>query len=268
VIRIASKPLKPSARDGHPRPLRTAEFRFYEELNDFLPASWRKVAFEYPFMGTPAVRDLIQAIGVPHSAVDLVLVDGRSVDFSERLHGGERVAVYPVFERLDISPLLRLRPRPLRETRFIVDAHLGKLARGLRLLGFDTIYHREGDDSALIDRAFSERRIILTRDVGLLKHARVTHGHWVRSTESETQLEEIVATFDLGHQAQPFSRCLECNGLISAVPKEAVRDRLNPAILERFPRFWQCADCDRVYWQGSHYQCLLQRLHAHVRNLP
>jgi uncharacterized protein len=242
--------------------LRTVEFRFYEELNDFLPAGWRKVAFDYRFQGTPAVRDLIQAIGVPHSAVDLVLVDGRSVDFAERLHGGERVAVYPVFERLDISPLVHLRPRPLRELRFIVDAHLGKLARGLRLLGFDVVYQREGDDSTLIHRALAEQRVILTRDVGLLKHARVTHGHWVRSVEPVTQLEETLKALDLGGQARPFSRCLECNGLIRPVSKEAVQDRLEPAIFERFPRFWQCDDCGRVYWQGSHYRHLLQRLRA------
>jgi len=231
-------------------------------LNDFLPAERRKVTFAWQFEGTPAVRDLIQAIGVPHSAVDLVLVDGRSVDFSARLHGGERVAVYPAFERLDITPLVRLRPRPLREPRFALDVHLGKLARGLRLLGFDTVYRRDWDDAVLIDHALTERRIILTRDVGLLKQARVTHGHWVRSDDPETQLQEVVGTFDLGGQARPFSRCLECNGPIRPVAKAVVADRLEPAIRRRFEHFWQCGECGRVYWRGSHYQRLLQRLRA------
>ena len=104
------------AADEHERAKRSAEFRFYEELNDFLPAARRKVCFMQAFYGTPAVRDVIQAIGVPHTAVDLVLVDGCSVGFGHRLRGGERVAVYPVFERLDISPLVRLRPAPLRRT--------------------------------------------------------------------------------------------------------------------------------------------------------
>lgn len=248
------------SRDSHPRRVRTAEFRFYEELNDFLPADRRKVAFPYWFEGTPAVRDLVQAIGVPHSAVDLVLVDGQSVDFSERLHGGERVAVYPVFERLDITPLVRLRPRPLRESRFALDVHLGKLARGLRLFGFDTAYRRDWDDAALIDQALAERRIILTRDVGLLKQARVTHGRWVRSDDPETQLQEIVDTFDLARQARPFSRCLECNGPIRPVPKAAIAEGLEPGVRERFERFWQCGECGRVYWRGSHYERLLQRL--------
>ena len=250
------------SRDSHPRRVRTAEFRFYEELNDFLPAERRKVAFPYRFEGTPAVRDLIQAIGVPHSAVDLVLVNGRSVEFSERLCGGERVAVYPVFERLDITPVVRLRPEPLRESRFALDVHLGKLARGLRLLGFDTAYRRQWDDAALIDHAVAERRIILTRDIGLLKQSRVTHGHWVRSDDPETQLQEIVDTFDLARQARPFSRCLECNGPIRPIGKAAVAERLEPEIRAQFEQFWHCAGCGRVYWRGSHYQALLGRLRA------
>jgi hypothetical protein len=143
-----------------------AEFRFYEELNDFLAPVLRKRAFSYAFNGTPSVKDAIEAIGVPHTEVDLVLVDGKSVDFTRRLAGGERVAVYPVFERLDISQVTRLRARPLRVTRFVLDVHLGKLARYLRLLGFDTCYRNDYDDDAIIGLARGESRIILTRDKG------------------------------------------------------------------------------------------------------
>jgi uncharacterized protein with PIN domain len=246
------------AQTSHERPTRAAEFRFYEELNDFLPAARRKLAFMFPFQGTPAVRDLIQAIGVPHTEIDLVLVDGRSVDFTHRLRGGERVAVYPTFERLDISPLLRLRPRPLREARFILDVHLGKLARHLRLLGLDCAYRQDWDDATLIDHALAERRIILTRDVGILKHGRVTHGYWVRSHQPARQLEEIVEAFDLRRQLAPFTRCLECNGVIGPVDRTELEDRVQAAILVRFEQFWQCPVCHRVYWQGSHYRRLLQ----------
>jgi uncharacterized protein with PIN domain len=247
-------------RGSHPRPQHTAEFRFYEELNDFLPAERRKVAFMYSFQGTPAVRDAIQAVGVPHTAVDLVLVDGRSVDFAHRLRGGERVAVYPVFERLDITPVLRLRPRPLRRTRFILDVHLGKLARDLRLLGLDSAYRPDWDDTAIIDRALAQQRIILTRDTGILKQARVTHGYWVRGHQPAAQLEEVVAAFSLRRQLQPFSRCLECNGEIRPVDRDDLAGQLAPEILARFDRFWRCRDCRRVYWQGSHYRRLLQRV--------
>ena len=137
--------------DAHAPRKRSAEFRFYEELNDYLPADRRKVDLHHDFLGTPSVGDTIQAIGVPHTEVDLILVDGVSVDFSHRLHGRERVAVYPVFERLDISPVVRLRPRPLRQSRFILDSHLGKLARYLRMLGFDASWRPDWNDRTLIE---------------------------------------------------------------------------------------------------------------------
>ena len=107
------------------RAVRDAEFRFYEELNDFLPPEKRKRSFAYMFEGTPSIKDAIEAVGVPHTEIDIILVDGRSVGFDHRLRGGERVAVYPMFEAIDVSPLVRLRPQPLRITRFVVDVHLG-----------------------------------------------------------------------------------------------------------------------------------------------
>ena len=115
----------------------TCEFRFYEELNDYLPPGLRKRTITREITGTPSVKDAIEALGVPHTEIDLILVDGRSVRFDCRLRGGERVAVYPEFERFDITPLHRLRPKPLREPRFVADVHLGTLARFLRLLGFE-----------------------------------------------------------------------------------------------------------------------------------
>jgi uncharacterized protein with PIN domain len=243
---------------SHPRPERRAEFRFYEELNDFLPAERRKVSFRYSFHGTPAVRDTIQAIGVPHTAVDLVLVNGRSVGFDHRLHGGERVAVYPVFERLDISPIVRLRPEPLRQTRFILDVHLGRLARYLRMLGFDSAWRCDWSDSQIVDRALLDQRIILTRDVGILKQKRVSHGYWLRHTQPEKQLAEVIEALDLSSQVKPFTRCMVCNGLIRSANQETLKGMVDAEILARFQQFWRCADCGKVYWQGSHYQRMLR----------
>jgi len=242
---------------SHKRPERSAEFRFYEELNDFLPAGRRKVSFRQTFEGTPAVRDVIQAIGVPHTAIDLVLVDGRSVDFACRLSGGERVAVYPMFERLDISPLLRLRPRPLRKTRFILDVHLGKLARYLRMLGFDSLYRDDWDDDEIIEQALQQQRIVLTRDIGILKQKRVSHGYWLRNTEPRKQLSEVVEALDLRSQAHPFTRCLDCNGMLRAAEGDPVAHGAEPRIAARFERFWQCEACRKLYWKGSHYSRML-----------
>ena len=244
--------------NSHVRPARSAEFRFYEELNDFLPAERRKVGFQQSFHGTPAVRDVIQAIGVPHTAIDLVLVDGRSVNFAHRLVGGERVAVYPVFERFDISPIAHLRPQPLRQTRFILDVHLGRLARYLRMLGFDCAYRSDWEDAQIIERARSEQRIILTRDVGILKQKRVSHGYWLRNTEPGKQLTEVLEALDLKGQLSPFTRCLDCNGTIRPAPAETLGHLVEPEILARFEHFWRCADCGKVYWRGSHYRRMLR----------
>jgi len=247
-----------TATDNHAPKTRFAEFRFYEELNDFLPPDRRKISFSHPFFGTPAVRDVIQAIGVPHTAIDLVLVDGESVDFNHRLRGGERVAVYPVFERLDISPVIRLRPEPLRETRFIADAHLGKLARYLRMLGFDTAHVPDIESTHLIERSLGEKRIILTRSPETLKQKRVTHGYWIRHDDPLNQLLEVLHELDLSSQVKPFTRCMACNGRIQSVEKTDLEGRINPLILQRFSEFRQCPDCGKIYWQGSHHQRMAQ----------
>ena len=246
--------------DNHPRKVHFAEFRFYEELNDFLPAEQRKTSFRAPFHGNPSVKDTIQAIGVPHTAIDLILVDGQSVDFSHRLQSGERVAVYPVFERLDISPLLRLRPRPLRCTRFILDVHLGKLARYLRMLGFDTAYKRDQDSVTIIDLSLQQQRVILTRDLGILKQSRVTHGYWLRHGEPRQQLQEVLLALDLFGQLQPFTRCMDCNGRIHPVDKTVIRGQISLNIFQRFREFWQCLDCMKIYWRGSHYEGMLRQV--------
>jgi uncharacterized protein len=238
--------------DPHAAPWHSAEFRFYEELNDFLPAARRKQAFEWRFRGTPSVKDTIEAIGVPHTEVDLVLVDGHSVGFDQLLRGGERVAVYPVFERLDVSPLVRLRPAPLRETRFVVDVHLGTLARYLRLLGFDTRWRNDLDDEAIISMAKDERRIILTRDKGILKDGRVTHGYWLRATDPLLQVEEVVRALQLGPDFASYTRCLECNGMLRPIPREQAAPEVPLQVFLAFRDFSRCERCGRVYWSGSH----------------
>jgi uncharacterized protein with PIN domain len=231
-------------------------FRFYEELNDFLPAEHRKRAFEHRFSGTPSVKDTIEAIGIPHTEIDLILVDGISVDFSYLLRGGERVSVYPTFERLDIRDVTRLRPEPLREPRFVLDVHLGRLARYMRLLGFDAAYRNDYSDGEIIGLSRGERRIILTRDRGILKHRAVTHGHWMRNTSPREQLEEVVRGFDLRARVRPFTRCMECNGELRAVGRDTVLEQIPPRVANVFQDFSRCAGCARVYWRGSHYEQL------------
>ena len=231
----------------------TATFRFYAELNDFLPPGRRRRDVLYRFSGMPGVKDAIEALGVPHVEVDLILVNGQSVDFSHRIRGGERVAVYPVFESLDITPLARLHGRPLRDPRFIADVHLGKLVRYLRLLGFNTTQFRGKTDAALVETARAETRIILTRDRDLLKRSAVTHGYWVRSTNPIDQAREVVHRFDLQSKAEPFTRCLVCNGPLIPVKKERVLERIPPKTARWQDEYFMCRDCGKLYWHGTHY---------------
>jgi hypothetical protein len=234
----------------------TAQFRFYEELNDFLPPDRKKIDFQYTFLGRNAIKDMIEALGVPHPEVDLILVNGQSVDFSYIVRDGDRISVYPVFEVFDITPLLRLRPKPLRISRFILDVHLGRLARYLRLFGFDTLYRNDYDDAELARLAGEQRRILLTRDRGLLKRNSITHGYYVRETNPRRQLREVLARFDLYRSVRSFQRCTRCNGLLAAVAKERILDRLGPDTQRYFDRFWRCDGCQQIYWQGSHYERL------------
>lgn len=245
-------------RIGTERPMHASEFRFYEELNDHLPASRRKRSFTHTFDGGPAVKDIIEALGVPHTEVDLILVNGRSVRFSHRLRGGERVAVYPMFERFDIRPLYRLRPKPLRRTRFVADVHLGRLARYLRLLGFDTLYSTSLDDPSLVAISTRDRRVLLTRDVGLLKHRILTRGYWLRTTDPDRQVEEVVRAFSLQKDLRPFTRCMHCNAVLRPVARATVAGRVPAAVFRRFRRFTHCATCGRFYWRGTHFLRLEQ----------
>lgn len=234
--------------------MKRACFRFYGELNDFLPPARRGVAFPHEFLGTPSVKDVIESLGVPHTEVDLVLADGESVDFSWALRDGARVSVYPVFESIDIAPLARVRPAPLREVRLVLDGHLGRLARYLRMLGFDARWRSDAPDEELARVAADERRILLTRDAGLLKRRIVTHGYYVREVDPRRQLAEVVRRLDLLGSARPFRRCLRCNDLLETVRKEDVAGELPPRVRERHGAFRRCPSCRRLYWAGSHHR--------------
>ncbi len=228
--------------------------RFYEELNDFLPKGKRKTRFNAAFSEGQSVKDFIQAFGVPHTEVDLILVNGKSVDFNYLLNTGDDISVYPVFESLDVSKVQRLRPKPLRKPKFVLDVHLGKLAKLMRLFGFDTHYEKHYDDNEIIEISKTEKRAILTRDVGLLKRNEVTHDYFVRNIHAEEQLLEIIERFDLRNEINEFSRCLVCNGLLEDVEKEKVLDKLPPKVKALYEDFKICPNCGRVYWQGTHYE--------------
>jgi uncharacterized protein with PIN domain len=247
-------------RDGensnrnHSPVLRKSVFRFYEELNDHLPDNIQKKDFTYEFTGKPSVKNSIQAIGIPHSEVDLMLVDGEPVTFDYKMQGGEKISVYPMFELLDISPLARLRPKPLRDPRFIVDVNLGKLALKLRLLGFDTLFRNDFEDDEIVEIALREKRIILTRDKGILKQNVVTHGYFLRNDDPKKQLKELVERFQLQNNFKPFTRCANCNGILEETDKQKVQKKIPSDTFQYYDNFWECNGCQKLFWKGSHYK--------------
>ncbi|MEJ8811498.1 Mut7-C RNAse domain-containing protein [Variovorax ureilyticus] len=232
----------------------TATFRFYEELNDFLARERRRREFSCRCARMATTKHMIEALGVPHTEVELVLLNGESVGFDTLLRDGDRVAVFPKFEALDITPLLRVRERALRETRFIADAHLGGLAHLLRMTGFDTLYDNGFRDEEIERIAGAQGRIVLTRDLELLKRRGVTHGCYVHALRSAQQLREVFDRLDLARGARPFTRCLECNTPLREIDKSLVESALPARVRERYQRFSTCDTCRRVFWEGSHWQ--------------
>ena len=231
-----------------------ATFRFYEELNDFLPARRRKITFAIACAEKATVKQAIEALGVPHTEVEVILLNGESVDFTHRVQEGDRISVYPMFESIDVKPLLRLRESPLRDPRFIADAHLGRLARYLRMLGFDTLYENALPDRELVRIACSERRVLLTRDRELLMHRDLTHAVFVRGDRPRDQLRFVVDRLDLGESCNAFTRCMICNAPLKAVDLSSVIEEVPPAVARTQQHFRRCTTCNRIYWQGTHYQ--------------
>jgi hypothetical protein len=234
------------------------ELRVYAELNDFLRPDLRGTTVRRAYRSHQTVKDVIEAVGIPHTEVDLVVVNGEPVDFSHRPASGDRLAVYPVFESLDVSPISGLRPAPLRDPRFVVDVNLGRLARLLRLLGFDVRFDPGLDDAALARVSREERRVLLTRDRGLLKRREVTHGLFVREDDPLDQAVAVVRRLQLDGQLAPFTRCLRCGGPLDEVDKDEILDRLLPLTRRHYDEFHRCRTCAQLYWRGSHHARLGQ----------
>ena len=201
-------------------------FRFYEELNDFLPLNRQKTDFEIDFRSNRSIKDMIEALGVPHTEVDLILINGKSVDFDYIIKSGDRVSVYPVFESLNIENVTHLRRIPLRCTKFIADVNMGHIAKYMRLLGLDVYYHPSVSAQEIIKISRNANRIILTKSRKLLNFKEVTHGIFIRPGKTEDQVRMIIDFLDIKNRLRPFSRCLLCNNLSERIPEENILDRI------------------------------------------
>lgn len=236
----------------------------YGPLNDFLPPARRQVAVQVSFAGPRSVKDVIEGLGVPHPEIDLILLNDESVPFDRPVQDADRIAVFPRFQTVDVSDVTRVRPRPLATVRFVLDGHLGKLAKRLRLVGLDAICPAGTSDDELADLAAREGRVLLTRDHALLKRRVVAHGYSIRDTDPHRQLVEVLQRF--GPLAlEPFSRCLRCNTELREVLKSLVESRLPPRTRQLYDRFQMCRGCGRIYWQGSHWMRLVHAVDAAIQ---
>jgi uncharacterized protein len=252
-----------SGQANNSKLLKNITFRCYAELNDFLLPELRQKPFIHPLKTPVTLGEAIESLGIPCSEVDLVLVNSEPSPLNQRLYENDVVSVYPTFETLDISALKEKHSPPLRVTRFILDAHLGKLAKYLRMLGFDTLYRNDFGDEEIIDLAAKEKRIILTRDKLLLQSRRVTHGYYIRATDKHQQLREVVQKFDLYSQFRSFTRCMTCNAELVPKSRQEISNLIQPGILELYEDYYFCPDCVKVYWQGSHFK----RMESFIREL-
>jgi uncharacterized protein with PIN domain len=241
--------------------------RLYGSLGDFVSASRRGAGFEHEAGEPRSAKDLVESLGVPHCEVQVVLVDGASVGFGHVLRGGERIAVYPYFSSIDAGDTTAGEPLP-DDPRFVLDGHLGRLAAYLRALGVDAAHDRDADDASIALKAADEGRVVLTRDVGLLKRALVRHGWWVRSDDPRTQFRDVVARFGLAARASPFTRCLACNGVLESAPSDSVVAAVPERVLRRVKSYARCPGCRRVFWRGTHHRDLSALIGSLVNPAP
>jgi uncharacterized protein len=240
--------------------LRTT-FRAYAALNDFLAGNARHRATEHDIDRRTSVKDFVERVGIPHPEIDLLLRNGTPASFDDLLKDGDRVAAFPRFFTIDVSAVTRTRPATDHGCRFVLDVHLGRLARHMRLAGIDTRYAIDADDDELARTAAAEHRILLTRDIALLKRRGIARGYFVRATAPDRQFVEILRQFSPVPVA-PFSRCVRCNGMLKPVPKDSIAGGLLPRTREHYDEFWKCTECDRVFWKGAHYARLTKALRA------
>ena len=219
-----------------------AYFDFHPELHCFLPRDKRNVTLALAFKGRQSLKHLIESLGVPHTEVGQVTVNGQARGLDSVPHNGDRIEVRAA------APGCPL------EARFLLDSHLGRLAAYLRMLGFDCLYRNDYDDAELAELVQREKRILLSRDRRLLMRKVVQYGYCLRSLEPPEQLTEVVRRFDLADKIRPFHRCLRCNGALQPVSKETVLDRLEPLTKIHYDEFSLCPACDQVYWKGSHVE--------------
>jgi uncharacterized protein with PIN domain len=239
----------------------TTSYHFHGDLLNLLRLRWRATnPVVQPVSRSASIKDVVESFGLPHTEIDRLECNGQLVDFSQRVEQGQQFDIYPVLAPWDITQPNLLRPYALTDIRFIVDGNVGSLARYLRMAGFDTLYDPLWDEQDLLHNLLHEQRILLTRNLDLLKRKQVVFGRYIRANATAAQFREVLNLFALKGQAQPLIRCLNCNALLQPVDKRNILHRLEPLTIRYFDTFAFCPHCDKIYWAGSH----VDRMKAHL----
>ena len=236
----------------------TVRLNLHGDLNFFVRSGARGRRIERSLGEKTSVKDVIEACGVPHPEVDLILVNGQPVDFDYAIASDADIELYPVGIRSTNCKEQRLQISTDRT--FVADGHLGRLARNLRLLGFDVAYDPNAEDRQLLCTMKSEDRALLTRDRRLLMHAVVRTGYCPRSQNADEQTVEVIRRFDLLGSLAPFTRCVRCNAPLQMVSKTEIIERLEPLTKIYYEQFRRCTGCSQIYWPGSHFSKLQKRI--------
>ncbi len=222
------------------------------ELALFLQRSQRGQPVSVTCDGVSTLGHVVESIGVPLTEVGDLVVNGRPAERGYRPRGGDLIEVTAA-----------ARPQELDDARFLLDVHLGSVARHLRLLGVDTAYHRDADDDDLIEEANADRRVLLTQDRGLLRRHKLWLGAYVRGANPQAQLADILTRF--APPLAPWTRCTACNGSLAPVAKPDVAGQLQPGTRRTYEDFAQCQDCGQVFWRGAHSKRLEAVIDAATR---
>ncbi|MGC8765843.1 MAG: Mut7-C RNAse domain-containing protein [Brevinematia bacterium] len=233
--------------------------RVYGDLRYLLHKKYRDGEITIKFLLSASVKDIIESLGIPHTEVGLVLLNGISADWNEKISDGSRLAVYPFFYNVDIKTISRVYWQPER-IRFVSDVHLGRLSKYLRILGFDCVYQNNFEDEEIIEIAHREKRIILTKDRGILKNNRVKYGLLLRSKNTKEQLKEVMERFDLEAKKKPFTRCINCNQKLKKISRKEAMGVFSYLSDRYYTDFYRCSLCKKVYYKGSHYYRMLKEI--------
>ncbi len=242
-----------------------ATFRFHDSLNFFLAKKHKNQTIHYTFDWKGSVKDMIESLNVPHPEIDVILVNNCRVGLDYIVQDGDDIQVHPIpyAQANDIPSII---PTFNGRPRFILDTHLGRLTNYLRMMGFDTLYRNDYPDDELAEVSHQEQRILLTRDVGLLKRGLVIHGYYVRNTKPRLRLQEITQRYHLTQQIRPFYFCMKCNGKLGKVDVVSIRDQLPGDTAQLYDTFHQCQSCEQIYWKGSHYEKMARLIEDVTQN--